>query len=89
MDIEKIKKNKKIAIVCIAIIVVIIVIGVSFFAVNKSASKTSGTTANKLENLYENLKQSQSYSFTATLDDKNKMTYEKNDKYYFISIDDG
>lgn len=79
MVIEKIKKNKKIAIVCIAIIVVIIVIGVSFFAVNKGASKTSGATANKLGNLYENLKQSQSYSFTATLDDKNKMTYEKND----------
>lgn len=79
MNIEKIKKNKKIAIVCMAIIVAIIVIGVIFFAVNKSTSKTSGATANKLENLYENLKQSQSYSFTATLDDKNKMTYEKND----------
>mgnify|MGYP004620097985 FL=1 len=79
MDIKKIKKNKKIAIVCMAIIVAIIVIGVIFFAVNKSASKTSGATANKLENLCENLKQSQSYSFTATLDDKNKMTYEKND----------
>ena len=80
MNIEKIKKNKKIAIVCMAIIVAIIVIGVIFFAVNKSTSKTTGgATANKLENLYENLKQSQSYSFTATLDDKNKMTYEKND----------
>lgn len=89
MDDEKIKKNKKIAIISIAIIAVIVVIGTILFGVNKSSSKT-GATANKLENLYEDLKQSQSYSFTATLDDNNKMTYEKNDgKAYTDTIYDG
>ena len=44
----------------------------------------------KLENLYENLKQNQSYSFTATLDDNNKMIYEKNDgNAYTDTIYDG
>ncbi len=82
-------KNKKTIVIIIAVIAVIAILGVSFFFINKNTSKT-GTTSNKLENLYENLKQNQSYSFTATLDDNNKMIYEKNDgNAYTDTIYDG
>ena len=86
---DKKMKNKKTIVIIIAVIAVIAILGVSLFFINKNTSKT-GTTSNKLENLYENLKQNQSYSFTATLDDNNKMTYEKNDgKAYTDTIYDG
>ena len=86
---DKKMKNKKTIVIIIAVIAVIAILGVSFFFINKNTSKT-GTTSNKLENLYENLKQNQSYSFTATLDDNNKMIYEKNDgKAYTDTIYDG
>lgn len=86
---DKKMKNKKTIVIIIAVIAVIAILGVSFFFINKNTSKT-GTTSNKLENLCENLKQNQSYSFTATLDDNNKMIYEKNDgKAYTDTIYDG
>lgn len=83
-------KNKKTIVIIIAVIAVIAILGVSFFFINKNTSKT-GTTSNKLENLYENLKQNQSYSFTADISDNNKMIYEKRWKslyrYYLCGIE--
>ena len=77
-------KNKKIVImISIIIIIVIIVTGVvCYFLRNKNNNNPSS----KISKLYEKLKSDNSYTFTQTLDDENKMYYAKKEGKAYIDI---
>ena len=77
-------KNKKIVImISIIIIIVIIVTGVvCYFLRNKNNNNPSS----KISKLYEKLKSDNSYTFTQTLDNENKMYYAKKEGKAYIDI---
>ncbi len=86
------EKKKIIIISLVTIAIVAIIVGiVCFFAFgNKDDNNSDEQQTNKVSNLYENLKAKDTYSFTTTLDDKNKELYAKgNNAAYTESVYDG
>lgn len=71
------KKKKIVLISVIAIIVIAIVVGTICYFVPTKEKKEVETS--KLNQVYETLQGKNSYSFTTTLDDNNKMYYAKQD----------
>lgn len=73
------KKNQKQLLICV--IIVLLIIGLVCFWVSMINNNKEGL---RLNNLYEMLKEKESYSFTTTLDDDNKMYYAEleNNKAY-------
>ncbi len=80
------EKKKVIIISLITIAIVAIIVGiVCFFAFgNKNDNNGDDQQTNKISDLYENLKAKATYSFTTTLDDKNKEIYAKGDNAAYI-----
>lgn len=76
------KKNTKIIIgIAVAIVVILIIIGcVYLFIYNNQGEKQS-----KVSKLYENLVNTDKYSFLMTIDDNNKMTYSKEGEQAYIN----
>lgn len=70
------KKKKIVLISVIAIIMIILIIGLIGYFVSKEKSEEDVL---RLNQLYETLQSKNSYSFTITLDDNNKMYYAKQD----------
>lgn len=85
------KKIIMISVITVAIIALIVGIVCFFaFAKNGKDDKNEEQIANKVSDLYENLKTKETYSFTTTLDDKNKEFYAKgNNAAYTESVYDG
>lgn len=73
------KKTKIAVISIVSIIAILIITGTVWYFVTSKNDKTANTIS-KINILYENLKSTTSYSFSATLDDNNKTYYAKEDK---------
>lgn len=79
------KKKKIILISIISIIVLALVIGLIIFFANKNNSNNEvDQSSSKISAIYEQLNSKTSYTYTATLDDENSMTYVKKDNMAYI-----
>ena len=77
------EKKTKIAVILIAIIIAILIIaGIVWYIITNN--NQTANTISKINSLYENLKSRTSYSFSATLDNNNKMYYAKQEKKAYI-----
>lgn len=83
MENEGLKNKKKGIIILVAILVIIAIICTVTIIIKNNSSK-SNSSSSKVETLYNDLKQEKSYSFITTLNDDNKMIYEKNDNEAYI-----
>lgn len=78
------KKKKIIIISAIIIVVLALIIGIVYLFVTKKSGKNE---ISKVQNLYETLKNKNSYAFETILDDNNKFYYAKlDDKAYTDTI---
>lgn len=87
------KKKKIILISVVAIVVVLLIVGITWFFVARSNNTNEDgqiTATTKTAKLYNTLQDKDSYSFTFTLNDNNKIFYAKSgDKAYTDTTYDG
>ena len=79
------KKKKIMIITIIAIILILITAGVIYFVTNKNGKEITTEEVSKLNQYYEKIKNTNSYTFITTLDDKNNNRYSKQDKKAYIN----
>ena len=75
-------KNKKIILISVVAIVLIVIVGLIWYFVAKEKSQEQ---ALKLNQFYEDLQSKDTYSFTTTLNDENKMYYATQENKAYIS----
>lgn len=88
------EKKKVIIISVVTVAIIALIVGIVCFLAfaknGKDDNNSDEQQTNKVSNLYENLKAKDTYSFTTTLDDKNKELYAKgNNAAYTESVYDG
>lgn len=80
------KKKKIIIASIISIIIIAIIVGAICWTIGISKTKEKQEEpTSKLDNVYDELKEKQIFSFTTTLDEKNKMYYAKKGEVAYIN----